>query len=90
MSVKRPHGRALANESYDRFQTLSRQSEGLATRDYPACDVSPIHWTDYTRDSECGHAEGVPIEFRCSVWFPRGTMVPLSVSHIRRNVSVTD
>ncbi len=33
MSVKRPHGRALANESYHRFQTFSRQSEGLATRD---------------------------------------------------------
>ncbi len=34
MSVKRPHGRVLANESYHRFQTFSRQSEGLATRDY--------------------------------------------------------
>ncbi len=34
MSVKRHHGRALANESYHRFQTFSRQSEGLATRDY--------------------------------------------------------
>ncbi len=33
MSVKRPHGRALANESGDLFQTFSRQSEGLATRD---------------------------------------------------------
>ncbi len=30
MSVKRPHGRALANL----FQTFSRQSEGLAMRDY--------------------------------------------------------
>ncbi len=34
MSVKRPHGQALANESYHTFQTFSRQSEGLATRDY--------------------------------------------------------
>ncbi len=33
MSVKRPHGRALANESCHLFQTFSRQSEGLATRD---------------------------------------------------------
>ncbi len=33
MSVKRPHGRALANESYHTFQTFSRQSEGLATQD---------------------------------------------------------
>ncbi len=34
MSVQRPHGRALANESCHLFQTFSRQSEGLATRDY--------------------------------------------------------
>ncbi len=34
MLVKWPHGQALANESYHRFQTFSRQSEGLATRDY--------------------------------------------------------
>ncbi len=34
MSVKRPHGRALANEHGHLFQTFSRQSEGLATRDY--------------------------------------------------------
>ncbi len=33
MSVKRHHGRALANESYHRFQTFSCQSGGLATRD---------------------------------------------------------
>ncbi len=33
MSVKRTHGRALANESYHTFQTFSRQSEGLAMRD---------------------------------------------------------
>ncbi len=33
MSVKRPHGRALANESCHLFQTFSHQSEGLATRD---------------------------------------------------------
>ncbi len=35
MSVKRPHGRALANKCCHLFQTFfSRQSEGLATRDY--------------------------------------------------------
>ncbi len=34
MSVKRPHGRALANETCHLFQTFSRQSKGLATRDY--------------------------------------------------------
>ncbi len=34
MSVKRPHGRVLANESCHGFQTFSRQSEDLATRDY--------------------------------------------------------
>ncbi len=33
MSVKRPHGWALANESGHLFQTFSHQSEGLATRD---------------------------------------------------------
>ncbi len=33
MLVKRPHGRALANKSCHLFQTFSRQSEGLATRD---------------------------------------------------------
>ncbi len=33
MSVKRPHGQALANESCHGFQTLNHQSEGLATRD---------------------------------------------------------
>ncbi len=33
MSVKRPHGRGLANECGHLFQTFSRQSEGLATRD---------------------------------------------------------
>ncbi len=38
MTVKRPHGRALANESCHLFQTFSRQSEGLATRDYLAGD----------------------------------------------------
>ncbi len=31
MSVKRPHGRALANESCHGFQTFSCQSEGLTT-----------------------------------------------------------
>ncbi len=31
MSVKRPHGRALANKCCHTFQTFSRQSEGLAT-----------------------------------------------------------
>ncbi len=34
MSVKRPHGRALVNKCCHQFQTFSRQSEGLATRDY--------------------------------------------------------
>ncbi len=34
MSVKRPHGRASTNEVYHRFQTFSRQSEGLAMWDY--------------------------------------------------------
>ncbi len=33
MSVRRPHGRALANKCCHLFQTFSRQSEGLATRD---------------------------------------------------------
>ncbi len=33
MSVKRPHGQAMANECGHLFQTLSRQSEGLAMRD---------------------------------------------------------
>ncbi len=33
MSVKRPHGQALTNESWHLFQTFSRQSEGLAMRD---------------------------------------------------------
>ncbi len=33
MSVIRPHGRALANECSHIFQTFSRQSQGLATRD---------------------------------------------------------
>ncbi len=33
MSVKRPHGRALANECGHLFQTFSRQSKGLATQD---------------------------------------------------------
>ncbi len=34
MLVKRPHGRALANERGHLFQTFSGQSEGLATQDY--------------------------------------------------------
>ncbi len=34
MSVKRPHGRALANKCCHLFKTFSRQSEGLAMRDY--------------------------------------------------------
>ncbi len=33
MSVKRPYGRALTNGCRHIFQTFSRQSEGLATRD---------------------------------------------------------
>ncbi len=40
MSVKRHHGRVLANESYHTFQTFSRQSEGLATRDYSISGVA--------------------------------------------------
>ncbi len=32
MSVKQPHGQALANESYHRFQAFCCQSEGLAMR----------------------------------------------------------
>ncbi|KAL0194818.1 hypothetical protein M9458_008390, partial [Cirrhinus mrigala] len=39
----------------------------------PAYDVSLFHWSDYTRDSERGHAEGVPIAFRRGVSFPLGT-----------------
>ncbi len=39
MSVKRPHGRALANKSCHLFQTFSRQSEDLATRDYPKTNI---------------------------------------------------
>ncbi len=34
--------------------------------------VSPFHWTEYTCDSERGHAEGVPIAFRRSISFPSG------------------
>ncbi len=34
MSVKRPHGQALAYKCCHLFQTFSHQSEGLATRDY--------------------------------------------------------
>ncbi len=41
MSVKRPHGRVLTNESCHGFQTFSRQSEALATRDnaFPKVDT---------------------------------------------------
>ncbi len=42
---------------------------------HPARDVSPIHWSDYTRDSERGHSGGVPIALRCSVSFFQGTRV---------------
>ncbi len=42
MSVKRPHGRTLANESGHLFQTFSCQSEGLAMQDYPTHDDSLI------------------------------------------------
>ncbi|KAI2664621.1 Transposon Ty3-G Gag-Pol polyprotein [Labeo rohita] len=41
----------------------------------PAVDVSLFHWTDYTCDSEHGHAEGIPKAFRRGVSFPRGTRV---------------
>ncbi len=51
MSVKRPHGRALANKSCHRFQTFSHQSEGLATRDYQGHDC----W-----DYSCGWPEWAP------------------------------
>ncbi len=34
MSVKQPDGQALVNERSHLFQTFSRQSVGLATRDY--------------------------------------------------------
>ncbi len=34
MSVKRPHGWDLANESSHIFQTFNHQSEGISTRDY--------------------------------------------------------
>ncbi len=43
MSVKRHHGRALTNENCHLFQTFSRQSEGLATRDYH--DNNTVHVT---------------------------------------------
>ncbi len=43
MSVKWPHGRALANKCCHLFQIFSRQSEGLATRDY-SCDNMPETW----------------------------------------------
>ncbi len=39
-----------------------------------ARDVSPIHWTDYTRGSERGHAEGVPIASQRSSSSWRGTL----------------
>ncbi len=45
MSVKRPHGRALANKCCHLFQTFSRQSEGLATRDYTSSKTRPT-WVD--------------------------------------------
>ncbi len=39
MSVKRPHGGALANKCCHLFQTFSRQSEGLTTRDYHLLNI---------------------------------------------------
>ncbi len=33
----------------------------------------PSNWSDYTRDSERGHAGGVPIALQCSSSFWRGT-----------------
>ncbi len=42
---------------------------------HPARDVSPIHWSDYTRDSERGHSGGVPIALRCSISLSQGTRV---------------
>ncbi len=41
----------------------------------PAHDALPIVCTAYIYDSEHGIAEGVPLAFRRSVSFPRGTMV---------------
>ncbi len=47
---------------------------------HPGCDVTaPDVWpsilTDYTYDSELDNADGVPLAFRRSVSFPRGTRV---------------
>ncbi len=40
----------------------------------PARDVSPIHWPDYTRGSERGHAGGVPIAFSDAARVPEGEL----------------
>ncbi len=49
--------------------------------DVTAPDVWPSILTDYTYDSELDNADGVPLAFRRSVSFPRGTRVPyLSVT----------
>ncbi len=64
MSVKRPHGRALANESYHTFQTFSRQSEGLATRDY----LRSGHHQIFRHDSSSKrmfHTKGIKV---CETW----------------------
>ncbi len=53
MSVKRPHGWALANESCHLFQTFSHQSEGLATRDYALSDIiCRMKWKWHPKFSE--------------------------------------
>ncbi len=44
-------------------------------RDVTAPDVWPSILTDYTYDSELDNADGVPLAFRRSVSFPRGTRV---------------
>ncbi len=46
MSVKRPHGQALADESCHGFQTFSHQSEGLAMRDYIATSLMCLFFSE--------------------------------------------
>ncbi len=43
--------------------------------DVTTSDVWPSILTDYTYDSELDNADGVPLAFRRSVSFPRGTRV---------------
>ncbi len=60
-------------ERFSKAQKLSRAMSHFLPCFYsswpitsPACDVSPILWTDYACDSECGHPEGIPIALRLS------------------------